>query len=307
MQPILILSNIIIDDITLANGRHLPHVLGGAATYAAVAARLWWDDVAILAGVGADLTAMTEGQLTAYGLRDEGHLVRSQHTIQSRLVYRPDGSRTETPVHGPKHFATLQATPADIPQSLLPARGTYVFRDLDLAYWAEIEKQRPQLGTLLWELQDENIAGRWAEVAALVPLCDLFSFNLSEARSLLGDTAPKDIVASVLAAGAKAIILRMGAEGALIGTYRQVFHVTPPASDVIDVTGGGNAFCGGFLAGWLLGSGDATFAARRAAASAAHALSQFGPGNPRNRSQPLEWMAATKIVPIREGKTHEPI
>jgi sugar/nucleoside kinase (ribokinase family) len=306
IRPILVLSNIIIDDLWLADGTHLPHTLGGAATYAAVAARLWWDEVAIVAGVGTDLAAVTQGRLAAFGLRGEGHLARSPHTIQSRLVYRPDGSRTETPAHGPDHFATLQIAPGDIPSALLPAAGTYVFRDLDMAYWAGIRDRRGELGTILWELQDDGIAGRWADVAALLPLVDLFSFNLSEARSLLGDMAVGDMASAVLAAGARAVVLRMGAEGALVATPEQRFGVTPPPSAVVDVTGGGNAFCGGFLAGWLTGKGNPVFAARRAAASAAHALAQFGPANPLQAGQSLDWAAATGIIPIREG-THEPV
>ena len=305
-RPILILSNIIIDDLWLADGTHLPHTLGGAATYAAVAARLWWDEVAVVAGVGHDFEAVTLGRFAAYDLRDEGHLRLSPHTIQSRLVYRPDGSRTETPAYGREHFATLQVAPHQIPATLLPAAGTYVFRDLDMPYWDSIRARRAELGTILWELQDDDIADRWPEVAALMPLVELFSFNLSEARLLLGDMPPEDIASAVLDAGARAVVLRMGAEGALIATAEQRFRVVPPPGVVVDVTGGGNAFCGGFLAGWLVGRGNPAFAARRAAASAAHALAQFGPASPLDTLQPLDWAAATGITPIREG-SHEPV
>jgi sugar/nucleoside kinase (ribokinase family) len=69
--PVLILSNIIIDDLWFADGTNLPNTLGGAATYAAMAARLWWDEVAIVTGVGTDLEEVTKGKLTAYGLRDD--------------------------------------------------------------------------------------------------------------------------------------------------------------------------------------------------------------------------------------------
>jgi sugar/nucleoside kinase (ribokinase family) len=45
---------------------------------------------------------------------------------------------------------------------------------------------------------------------------------------------------------------------------------------VVDVTGGGNAFCGGFLAGWCIRPGDLEHAGRCAAASAALAIAQIG-------------------------------
>lgn len=296
--PILILSNIIIDDIRLADGTHLPHTLGGAATYAAVAARLWWSDVAIVAGVGEDLADVTDGKLQLFDLRSEGHLAVAPCTIQSRLTYREDGSRTEVPVHGSDYFSRLQVRPSSIPAELVPAAGTYVFRDLDMPYWEELRTLRPQLGTVLWEIQDDDIAGRWPEIAALMPLIDLFSFNFSEARSLFGDIGSEEMVKRVLNAGASAAILRMGADGALIGTASGLLRVRPPQSPVIDVTGGGNAFCGAFLAGWITTGGDAELSARRAAAGAAHALAQFGPADPRNDPNVSHWADATTITSV---------
>ncbi len=304
--PVLVLTNIIIDDLWFADGSNLPNTLGGAATYAAIAARLWWDEVAIVTGVGTDLEEVTKGKFIASGLRDEGHLRRSPYTIQSRLVYRADGSRTETPAYGPEHFASLQVLPEDIPASLLPAAGTYVFRDLDMPYWDSLRNVRDRLGTVLWELQDDRIAGRWPEIAALMPMVELFSCNLSEARSLFADPRPEAICDEVLATGIKAFVLRMGADGAWVATPNQRLRVTPPPAPVVDVTGGGNAFCGGFLAGWLLHPGDAEFAARCAAASAAHALGQFGPANPLDQAQSRLWAEATGISPITEG-IHEPV
>lgn len=304
--PILVLSNIIIDDLWFADGSNLPNTLGGAATYAAMAARLWWDDVAIVTGVGTDLEEVTKGKLTTFGLRDEGHLRRSPHTIQSRLVYRPDGTRTETPAYGSDHFNSLQVLPRDIPKALRPAAGTYVFRDLDMPYWDELKAIRGELGTVLWEVQDDNIAGRWREIASLMPQVDIFSCNLSEALSLFGDVSSELVCHQIIEAGAKSAVLRMGARGALVATSSGVIHVTPPPSNVVDVTGGGNAFCGGFLAGWLLRNGNAEFAARCAAASAAHALGQFGPADPLERTQAQVWSAATGISPITEG-FNEPV
>lgn len=45
---------------------------------------------------------------------------------------------------------------------------------------------------------------------------------------------------------------------------------------VIDVTGAGNAFCGGFTVGWIETDGDAVEAARYGAVSASYAVEQMG-------------------------------
>jgi sugar/nucleoside kinase (ribokinase family) len=295
--PIVVLTNIIIDDVWLADGRHFPNTLGGAAVYAAVGAKLWWDEVGIVAGVGSDLADVTAGQLDTFGLRPDGYLVRGPNSIQSRLVYQPDGTRTETPYYGREHFEQLQFLPRDIPDTLLPAAGTYIFRDLEPAFWADIRKIRSSLGVVMWELQDDAaFPQHWQAIRDLLGLADLFSLNAAEACRLFNTTNPEQALDHLLAAGPSAVVLRMGAEGAIIALKNRRFRVIPPPAEVVDVTGGGNAFTGGFLAGWISGFGYPETAARFAAAAAAHALGQYGPADPRHRQQAREWAGAATII-----------
>jgi sugar/nucleoside kinase (ribokinase family) len=104
----------------------------------------------------------------------------------------------------------------------------------------------------------------------------MFSLTLSEARDLLDLQEPEDITNQLLLAGANIVVLRMGAAGALIADRRRRLRLLPPASRVVDVTGAGNAFCGGFLAGWC-NAQDLEGAARAAAAAAARTLLDYGP------------------------------
>ncbi len=308
--PILVLSNVIIDDLSLADGTHLPNTLGGAATYAATAARLWWDDVAVVAGVGDDFDAVTAGRSRPTGCAGRGICPRpAHHPVPARL---PPGRQ---PYRDARLWRrSLRAPPGRArghPGALRPAAGTYIFRDLDAAFWESLRRVRADLGIVLWELHADAITGRWADVAALMPLVDLFSLNLQEARAVFGDLSPGRVCDAVLEAGAAAVVLRMGGEGALVATPDCRVRVIPPPSPVIDVTGGGNAFCGGFLAGWLLRPGEPEFASRRAAASAAHALGQFGPADPLNRSLASTWADKTGIetagiLSSSEG-FHEPV
>lgn len=293
--PILALSNIIIDDVRLADGTLIPGLPGGAALYAATGAALWWPEVAIVAGVGADLHALTGNRLRDWGLREEGLLVRDRCSIHSSLVYEPDGSRTETPMHGPAHFRSMHVMPAEIPDALLPAAGTYVFQPADAAYWQAIGRRRDRLGPILWEVWCEGDRPAIAELRLVLDDVDIVSLNREEGQRLLGLDAPRDMVERLLDWGAPVVVLRMGAEGALIGRRGEVLRLRPPASPVRDVTGGGNAFCGGFLAGWCERPGDLVHAGRCAAAAAARALAQFGPADPRDREMALPLAAAARI------------
>lgn len=294
--PILALSNIIIDDVRLADGTDRPGLPGGAALYAATGAALWWPEVAIVAGVGADLHDLTGNRLRHWGLREEGLLVRDPHSIRSRLVYHADGSRTETPVHGDAHFRRLRVTPAEIPAALLPAAGTYVFQPADPAYWHALRERRDRLGPILWEVwHDRERLSDPASLKAMLPDLDIVSLNREEGRQLLGLDAPHDMVRRLLDWGAATVILRMGADGALLARADETLRLRPPGSVVRDVTGGGNAFCGGFLAGWCDRPGDLMQAGRYAAASAARALAQYGPADPDDRALRDGLAAATRI------------
>lgn len=304
-KPILVLSNIIVDDVYLADGSHQGLMLGGAAVWAAIGARIWHSEVGIVAGVGADLETVSAGQLREFGLRPEGELVRAAKTILSTLAYREDGERSETPAFGPDHFETMQVTPGEIPAALLPAAGSYVFRDLWPEFWRAYHERRNQLGTVLWELQGNLAEPRsWPHVRDILPDVDLFSLNRSEAQGLIGVDEPDAVADTLLAAGAPVVILRMGAEGALIATAGERLRVRPPVSPVVDVTGGGNSFCGGFLAGWCQKPGDLNHAARCAAASAALCIAQYGLPHP-DRLGDAKALAAAAETEARPVMTME--
>jgi len=276
-RPIVVISNIIIDDIVLPDGARRGSVLGGAATYSAIGAASWWPQVAIVAGVGGDFAELAGGRLARLGLCDEGLLVRDPQTIRNRLVYLASGERTETPTLGIEHFAKMQTTPDDVPEALLPAAGTYIFRDDSPDFWRCFARRRTQLGTTLWEWQAGGTTpGAWLSIHAFLPTVDVFSLTLSEARDLLHMREPEDIASQLLDAGVNIVVLRMGAAGALIAARRGRLRLHPPASSVVDVTGAGNAFCGGFLAGWC-NTQDLEQAARAAAAAAAQTMLDYGP------------------------------
>src|SRR6202041_1667331 len=99
--------------------------------------------------------------------------------IRNTLLYRKDSERTETPRFGAIHFDRMQLTPDDIPDVLLPAAGTYVFRDLSARFWEAFRRRRAQLGTTLWELQASVATSKdWPQVRARLADIDLFSLNL---------------------------------------------------------------------------------------------------------------------------------
>lgn len=95
--------------------------------------------------------------------------------------------------------------------------------------------------------------------ADLLGMCDVVVPNESEAESLGG-------AAQLLAAGAKAVVVTMGARGAALHTRDGVVAIEPFVVDAIDTTAAGDSFCGALAA--RLAAGDELPDALRFAAAA---------------------------------------
>ncbi|MCA9968050.1 MAG: hypothetical protein KC423_27580, partial [Anaerolineales bacterium] len=74
------------------------------------------------------------------------------------------------------------------------------------------------------------------------------------------------------------VALRQGAAGSLLydGENGRFYRIPAAPATVVDVTGAGNAFCGGLLVGWLE-TNDIRQAAAMACVSAAMTIEQVGP------------------------------
>ncbi|MCB0000129.1 MAG: hypothetical protein KDE56_30405, partial [Anaerolineales bacterium] len=110
----------------------------------------------------------------------------------------------------------------------------------------------------------------------VLPHLSLFSPNLAEATAVSGLTDPGEMADLFLTWGAPLVAIRMGAEGSLVKTRAgEQWRLTAVPTHIVDVTGAGNGYLGGFLTG--LGDGLTPFeASLRAAVSASFALNQLG-------------------------------
>jgi len=97
------------------------------------------------------------------------------------------------------------------------------------------------------------------------------------AASLVGAGQPEALARRLLAAGAAVLTLRLGARGSLVAEARTGRAAWIPALPVtvVDAVGAGNAYCGGFLTGWVE-TGDLLEAGLRGAAAASLILEDFG-------------------------------
>lgn len=119
-------------------------------------------------------------------------------------------------------------------------------------------------------------AETWRGAAVLSP-------NEEEAKALLGyavddETSALRAAHDLLATGPQAVVLKLGARGALLCTPQGALHVPPFQVSVVDTTGAGDAFTAGLVAALVEGMALPQ-AVRFANAAGALAVTQLGTMN----------------------------
>lgn len=309
------ISNLIIDDIVLADGRSFMNTLGGSGTHTLVGMRPWSGALGFVAYRGDDLDPLHRSFLEAMGVDLRGVVLRpGQRTARAWQLFEPDERRIEIFRTNTEDFDRAKPQFSEIPADYLQARGFHI-------QWGapgELVQLITQLravnpsARIICEPALAHLAGALDANRPVLTLVDVFSPDREEARALVGSDDIATIFSCLLGAGARIVALRMGALGSLVGTAAGEFVRVPavPPRAIVDVTGAGNAYCGGFIAG--IGRGDEpALAAARAAAGASFAIEQIGV--PRfddaklaEAARRLEW-ALERITISRDLATFLPI
>lgn len=302
--------SLIIDDIVFPDGRTAMGVLGGGGPQTAFGMKLWANRVGLVGGVGNDLPAHVTEWLDAAKI-DTAGLRRSSEwpTPRAWQLLEAGGRRTQVwRIPGPAIAAQLGRTLNSLPPGYRQAKGFHVgvhpeAPDLDFI------RALRQLGAVV-SVESFRAPQRPltdSELKALAGAGQIFSPNRQEAEALVGPGTPLELVYRLALAGAEIVALRQGAAGATV--YRantgECWHIPAVDTTVVDPTGAGNAFCGGFLAGWVQ-SGSLRQAGLCGVAAASFLVEQVGLPEPgpdlqakaRQRQQAVEPLVSRQVVGV---------
>ena len=283
-------------------------ILGGGATHAAMGMRVWDDHIGIVAAVGQNFPANRLEQLSQFF-----HLsgLQWQKTVTPRAwqVYESDGRRTEVFRTSLEELNYMAPQPDELPTVYQSARGVHLQCAAPEPFQSWVRRLRnSDCKCILWEPWDIFcIPENRGEFRRLLPLVDIFSPNLLEAQRLTGldNDDPVAIAADLIADGVGCVVLRLGARGSLVALPDGAHHWIPafPVNNIVDVTGAGNAYCGGFLVG-LEESGDYLQAGLYGTVSASLALDQFGALYPLKaaRQNAISRLEQMRLLTSRRGQ-----
>lgn len=255
MNELLIVGSVALDSIETPAGR-VEAVLGGAATYGAVAASLFCP-VHLVGVVGEDFPAQHLEFLGSRGIDLAGlQIIAGGDTFRWKGDYNEDLNQAVT------HETHLGVFEHFDPQ--LPAH----YREADFVFLANINPSL-QLATLdqvsspklvvcdtmnLWI----NIAR--AQVFEVFRRVDIAVLNDGEARMLTECDSTISAGHELLQLGPRAVIIKKGEHGALMFSEEGIFSAPSyPLEEVVDPTGAGDSFAGSFI-GFLAATGDVSYA-----------------------------------------------
>ena len=287
-MPAFITYSIIIDDLVFPDGQTAMGVLGGSGPQTAFGMKLFADPVAdsvgLVGGVGADFPADAEAWLAHIGI-DTAGVRRFPHyaSLRAWQVFEADGRRTQLwRTQGQAIPAQLGLSYEQLPPAYQHAQGLHYGVHPDspnLAVAHALRKNGVVVSIEPFKHADHPLSS--AALHDLLTAGQIFSPNVYETETMLGLTPGAldalALVHQLAAAGAEIVALRMGAAGSLIHRRDtgESWQIPAYPTRVVEPCGAGNAYCGGFLVGWLQ-TGDLRSAGLYGAVAASFLLEQIG-------------------------------
>ncbi|ORZ00523.1 Ribokinase-like protein [Syncephalastrum racemosum] len=290
------LGSLIIDDIVYEDGSEEKDILGGAGIYAIYGMRVWKTTgrdsrtIGYIAKEGFDHPETITRQLDSLDMtiRHDGH--KDQHTTRGLNTFGPNDHRDFEYIH-PIIRITARDPPEEWVRTLRvihiicsPERAIEIVTE-----WRDREQQcgARSGAVFIWEPVPWSCRAECLDlVRQASQLVDVLTPNHEEAQALLGhklDDSHGDHYMQQLFHATQprqALIVRAGRRGAAVMTKDMALRWVPAYHDnqdlVRDVTGAGNAFCGGLCIGWSETNGDPVMAAMFGAVSSSFAVEQVG-------------------------------
>lgn len=270
------IAGLIIDDIVLPSGETRMGVPGGSGTHSAWGMRVWVERVGLIASYGADCPKEILAAFDQAGIALHRAAANPEPTPRCWQVFEFNQHRTEIFRTSEADFYRLQPLVTDIPTAWKNAAGFHLLHEAkDMPVFAR-RLRAGGVGCILAEPPPTDfVPAKLEEFAAFLPLVDVFSPNWEESAQLLGYDDPGTIVTRFLEMGVPVVALRMGEVGSLVATPAGRWRIPAVPVPVVDVTGAGNSYCGGFLVGYTQ-TGDPHIGGLYGAVSASFTIEQFG-------------------------------
>jgi sugar/nucleoside kinase (ribokinase family) len=267
-MSILVVGSVAFDSIHTPHGS-VDRCLGGAATHFSLAAS-FFTPVRVIGVVGEDYTAKEEAAFRARGIDTRGIEHVPGKCFHWTGEYRDAMNEAHTLQTDLNVFQSFQPK---IPAEYQDSEFLFL-ANIDPALQQKVRSAMPRVKMVCGDTMNYWITGHRANLDTVLRGLDVLLVNDGEARLLSGETNLLRGAERILASGPKTVIVKHGEYGATAffgpasfpGESRHRFFHAPalPLAEVVDPTGAGDSFAGGFF-GYLASQPAVTPAAFRRA------------------------------------------
>lgn len=297
---------------------------GGKGSNQAVAAARAGARVRFIGAVGADpFSASAEIFLRAEGIDARLVSLKKHPTATAGIIVNQAGQNQIVVALG----ASAHLTASGVPESLLRrARIVLAQHEANLALNAHVFRVARRLGakTVLNPapmrpdfnasiLHDVDVLipneNEFVTLAQQLPACSSlirkppFKVGGSFTAGTLSQVPATAMQQLCRAFGVPVLIVTLGKRGCFVSLPDRCEHVPAHVVEVVDSTGAGDAFVGGFAAGWIKFKNNALLAARYANAVAALSVTKFGTARSMPRRAEIERFLRQQTKSQRPAKS----
>ncbi|MEO6523882.1 MAG: PfkB family carbohydrate kinase [Mucilaginibacter sp.] len=271
-MSLLVIGTVAFDAIETPFGK-TDKIVGGAATYASLAASYFYDQVKIVAVVGDDFPASEIKDFNNHHISTEGLQVKQgEKSFFWSGKYHNDMNSRDTLITELNVLADFDPI---IPES---------YQDCEYLMLGNLTPQIQQ--TVINRLNKRpklivmDTMNFWMDIAMddllkTISMVDVLTINDAEARQLSGEYSLVKAAQKILAMGPEYLIIKKGEHGALLFHKDLIFSAPAlPLAEVFDPTGAGDTFAGGFI-GYMAKAGEVNFHNMKNAIIYGSALASF--------------------------------
>lgn len=276
MAEVLVVGSVAYDSIETPAGA-VTRALGGSATYFSLAASLFARPH-VVAVVGSDFGDTETALLREKGVDLTGLERAEGKTFHWSGSYLEDINRADTRSTELNVFATFSPTLSASQRAIPNVFLGNIDPDLQLHVLSQVE--RPRLVAM--DTMNFWIGGKRAALVEVLRRIDVLLVNEGEAKLLAETDNLRKAARSILHMGPRTLVVKRGEYGVAMfrtessdrATMRVFAMAGYPLEDVVDPTGAGDSFAGGFV-GTLAASAELSDAVLRLACLHGTAVASF--------------------------------
>jgi sugar/nucleoside kinase (ribokinase family) len=255
-MSLLIIGTVAFDEVESPFGKS-GRILGGAATYIGLAASLFSGDIRLASVVGEDfpeeyLRLFQNRKIDTEGIK----VVPGGKTFFWAGKYHANMNLRTTLV---TELNVLAGFDPVLPASYRNSRYLMLGNLTPCIQKRVIEQMSPRPELICMDTMNFWMDTAWDDLLEVIKMVDVLAINEEEARQLSGEYSLSRAARKIRAMGPKFLIVKKGEHGAMLFSGEEMFIAPAMLLDeVIDPTGAGDSFAGGFM-GYIARSGDTSF------------------------------------------------